>query len=140
VLDLERGDWVSFAELDRRRCAADTRRHIAASADQVHRARTAVHDRLPDGWRAVARQHIDGALHTLDVEPAATDVDAIAYLIPPAGECRGWRVRVHNRTHRIDFPLYRDGGARAASFDAACDAIDAAVRALRVEIASAARG
>lgn len=138
VLDPEHGDWVSFAERDHRRRAADNQRRIAASADQVHRAMAAVHDRMPDGWHAVARQHIDGALHTLDVEPTPAGVDAIASLIPPTGGCRGWRVRVHNRTHRINFPLYRDGGARAASFDTACDALDAAICALRVEIASTA--
>ena len=131
-------DPVSFAEREHRRRAADNQRRITTSADQVRRARAAVHDRMPDGWRVIARQHIDGALYTLDVEPAPAAVDAIAYLIPPAGRCRGWRVRVHNRTHRVDFPLYRDGGARAASFGTACDADDAAIRALRVEITSAA--
>ncbi|QGN48003.1 hypothetical protein GKC29_14885 [Micromonospora sp. WMMC415] len=140
MLDPEHGDWVSFAERDHRRRAAANQRRIAASACQVHRAMSAVHGRMPDGWHAVARQHVDGALHTLDVEPAPgqAGVDAIAYLIPPTGGCREWRVRVHNRTRRINFPLYRDGGAQAALFDTAGDALDAAICALRVEIASAA--
>jgi hypothetical protein len=138
VHDPEHGDWVSFAERDHRQRAVENQRRIAASADQVHRAMAAVRERMPTGWHAAARQHIDGATHTLEVEPASGCIDAIAYLIPPTCGSRGWRVRVHNRTYRIDFPLYRDGGARAASFDTACDALDAAIRALRVEIASTA--
>jgi hypothetical protein len=127
---------VSFAEREERRRAADNQQCIAASADLVRQAEPTVQDRVPDGWRAIARQHLDGALHTLDIQPAPASVDAIAHLIPPTDRGGGWRVRVHNRTHRVDFPLYRDGGARAASFDTALDALDAAIRALRVEIAS----
>ncbi|WP_146017448.1 hypothetical protein [Verrucosispora sp. ts21] len=131
---------VSFAEREFRQRAADNRRRIALSADLVGQASAAVQDRLPEGWRAVARQPVAGALYSLEVEPAAVGIDVIAYLIPPTTvACSGWLVRVHHRTLRVCFPLYCDGGARAAEFAAVCDAFDAAVGALRVEIAAAPR-
>ncbi|GAA4259928.1 hypothetical protein [Dactylosporangium darangshiense] len=46
-------------------------------------------------------------------------------------------MRVHHGTRGIDFPLYRPGGARAASFGTAREALDAAFQALRIEIVSA---
>jgi hypothetical protein len=137
VHDPEHGDWTSFAEREYRQRAADTRRRVAASAEQVHRALVAVRDRVPEGWRFGACQHLDGAIHTLTVEPPADIIDATAYLAPP-DDGDGWRVRVHNRAQGIDFPLYGAGGARAAVFADPGDAVDAAVTALRVEIGAAA--
>jgi hypothetical protein len=134
VHDPEHGDWTTFAEREYRRRAADNERRVTASAEQVHRASVALHDRIPEGWRIAACQHGDRAMHTLDIEPPPDTLDATAYLAPP-DDGDGWHVRVHNRTQGIDFPLYRDGGARAASFANPGDALAAAVNALRVEIA-----
>jgi uncharacterized Zn finger protein (UPF0148 family) len=135
VHDPEHGDWTSYAEREYRRRAADNESRIAASAEQVHRATVALRDRIPDGWRVAARQHLDAATHTLDIEPPAGTIDVMAYLVPPDHGDQGWLVRVHGRTQQVDFPLYRDGGACAASFDTAGGAFDAAVNALHVEIA-----
>jgi len=41
-----------------------------------------------------------------------------------------------HRAQRIDFPLYIAGEAHAASFPTAGDALDAAVRALHIEMAA----
>ncbi|ROO60329.1 hypothetical protein EDC02_2190 [Micromonospora sp. Llam0] len=136
VYDPDHSDWTSFAERKYRRRAADYERRVTASAEQVHRASAALRDRVPDGWRVSACQHGDGAIHTVDIRPPTGTIDATACLTPPDDD-GGWHVRVHNRAQRIDFPLYRAGGARAASFASPGDALDAAVNALRVEIAGA---
>lgn len=137
VHDPEYGDWTTFADREYRRRTAGIQQRITASAEHVAQAVAAVHDRLPADWHAVACQHIDGATHTLDIQPPAGSIDAIAYLIPPTGRGDGWLVRVHNRTRHLDFPLYHAGGARAASFGSASEALDAAIEALRIEIVSA---
>lgn len=72
----------------------------------------------------------------IDIEPPAGPVDAMAYLTPPPDGDHGWLVRVHNRAQRIDFSLYIAGEAHAASFPTAGDALDAAVRALHIEMAA----
>lgn len=135
VYDPEHEDWTSYANRDYRRTTAESTRRIASSAAHVQQATAALRDRVPDGWRIMPAQHLAGAFHTLDVHPALGPVDAMAYLTPPQGE-HGWLTRIHNRTSRIDFPLYTAGGARAASFPTAGAALHAAIRALRVEFVS----
>ncbi|MEU1969675.1 hypothetical protein ABZ541_23825 [Micromonospora sediminicola] len=134
--DPEHGDGTSLADRPHRRRAVDNQRRSAASADQVHRAMVAVRERTPTGWHAAARQHIDGALHAFEVEPVSGCIDAVACLIPPRCGFCGWRVQVG--TYRIGFAVYRDGGARVASFATAGDALGAAIRAVGKEIAGTA--
>ncbi|MEV4517858.1 GGDEF domain-containing protein [Dactylosporangium sp. NPDC049525] len=148
-LVLDADGWISPAEeLYRRRAETDARQ-IAVSVSQVAEALPALAASAPAGWSVTAAVPvIDGALHSVAVHPPACSVDATAYLTPdtdhrdstdgtgPSAE-PGWWVRVHNRGRGIDFPLYTDGGARAARFRTAADACRAAVQALRIEIAEA---
>ena len=53
--------------------------------------------------------------------------------MPPDGE-DGWTVGVHNRSRRIDFPLYVAGGARVALYPTAEAALKAAINALEIEL------
>lgn len=135
IHDPERGDWITFAEREYRQRADAHQRQVALSAELAHRAVAALRDRKPPGWQVAAGQHVDAAIHTVDITPPAGPVDAVASLLPPEGTGQGWRVRIHNRTRRVAFPLYQAGGAEAASFDTVGDAADAAVRALHIEIA-----
>jgi hypothetical protein len=110
---------------------------IAASATAVTAALPRVRQLLPDGWHASGHQAISGATHTVDIDPPTGMVDATAYLTPRTdegdGTVTGWWARVHNRQQRVDFPLYTDGGARAAVYTSVDDAVTAAITALRIE-------
>ncbi len=117
---------------------ADAARNlIAASATATAAALPRVRQLLPDGWQARGRQAISGATHTVDIDPPTSLVDATAYLIPRTdehdGTVTGWWVRVHNRHQRVDFPLYTDGGARAAVYTSVEGAAASAISALRIE-------
>lgn len=131
--------WISPAgHLHRRRAEADARR-VAVSARLVGEALPGLVPAAPAGW-SVAAAAFEGALHSVAVHPPAGSVDATAYLSPDTDHAStdlvGWTVRVHHRGQGIDFPLYTDGGARAARFRTATDALAAAVQALRIEIAA----
>ena len=110
---------------------------IAASATATTAALPRVRQLLPDGWHASGHQAISGATHTVTIDPPTGVVDATAYLMPRTGDhdgtVTGWWVRVHNRQQRVDFPLYTDGGARAAIYTSVDDAVAAAITALRIE-------
>src|SRR5689334_20514322 len=107
---------------------------IAASAAATTAALPHVRPLLPDGWQTSGHQAISGATHTVAIDPPTSLVDATAYLMPRTDEgddtVTGWWVRVHNRQQRVDFPLYTDGGARAAVYTSVDDAVAAAVTAL----------
>jgi len=135
VRDAVRGDWVSFAEREYRRRDIENARLIAFTAGQADTAIRAVRDRLPAGWTATVHQPIAQAPYTIAVTPPA-GADITARLCPPCGD-GGWRVRVHDRGAKVDFPLYTAGGARAATFTTAVEALDAAVRAVRVAVRAA---
>ena len=108
----------------------------AASAAATTAALPHVRQVLPDGWHASGHQAISGATHTVEIDPPTGVVDATAYLMPRTdddGAVTGWWVRVHNRQQRVDFPLYTDGGARAAVYTSVEDAVAAAITALRIE-------
>lgn len=110
---------------------------IAASAAATTVVLPRVRHLLPDGWHASCHQAISGATHTVAIDPPTGMVDATAYLMPRTndrdGTVTGWWVRVHNRQQRVDFPLYTDGGARAAVYTSVEDAVAAAITALRIE-------
>jgi hypothetical protein len=110
---------------------------IAASATATTAALPRVRRLLPDGWHAGGHQAISGATHTVAIDPPTGVVDATAYLMPRTddhdGTVTGWWVRVHNRQQRVDFPLYTDGGARAAVYTSVDDAVAAAITVLRIE-------
>ena len=114
-----------------------TRKLIAASATATTAALPRVRQLLPDGWHASGHQAISGATHTVDIDPPTGMVDATAYLMPRTddhdGAVTGWWVRVHNRHQKVDFPLYTDGGARAAFYTSVDAAVAAAITALRIE-------
>ncbi|GAB3848658.1 GGDEF domain-containing protein [Dactylosporangium cerinum] len=158
------GGWISPAEQLHRRAAEATARRVAVSVRLVAEAGPTLALSAPAGWSVTAAVPvIDGALHSIAVHPPVGSVDATAYLIPDielhhhsndrAGDAEHtrhplhpdstarteWTVRVHNRAEGVDFPLYTDGGARAALFRTAADACTAAVHALRIEIAAAQR-
>ncbi|WP_433651570.1 hypothetical protein ACQP2C_02940 [Micromonospora zamorensis] len=132
VNDAGTGRWVSFADREQRQRAAENERAIAKAVDLVDEHLPEVQRLVPEGW-AARRHQTDGARCTVAID-APADVNATSYLSPPVGRF-GWYVRVHNRTTGMDFPLYTDGGARAASFDTIEAAVAAAVEALRVESA-----
>ncbi|MEU1244203.1 hypothetical protein ABZ388_27955 [Micromonospora parva] len=129
VNDAGSGTWVSFADHEHRRCAAENERDIAHSVDLVDEHLPEAQRLVPEGW-AARRHQTDGARCVVAIDAPA--VIATSYLSPPDGKF-GWYVRVHNRATGVDFPLYIDGGARAASFDTIEAAVVAAVEALRVE-------
>ncbi|CCH17736.1 hypothetical protein [Micromonospora lupini] len=134
VIDAGTGRWVSFADREQRRRAAEEDRAIARSVELVDEHLPEAQRLVPEGWAARRHQNDGARCHVAIDAPA--DVNATSYLSPPDGKS-GWYVRVHNRTTGIDFPLYTDGGARAASFDTIEAAVAAAVEALRVESAEA---
>ena len=117
--------------------AAVAQARIAASATAVTAALPRVRPLLPDGWQTRGHQTVSGATHTVAIDPPTGVVDATAYLMPRTdesdGTVAGWWVRVHNRQQRVDFPLYTDGGARAAVYITVDDAVAAAITALRIE-------
>ena len=82
----------------------DNRRRIDRSAEHTRHAIDELRALVPDGWLITAGQHMNGALHTIDVTPPPGRVDAMAYLCPP-GDDGGWRVRVHNRTRQGRLPV-----------------------------------
>jgi hypothetical protein len=117
--------------------AATAQAVIAASAAATTAALQRVRHLLPDRWHAACHQAIIGATHTVAIDPPPGVVDATAYLMPRTGDhdgtVSGWSVRVHNRQQRVNFPLYTDGGARAAVYTSVDDAVTAAITVLRVE-------
>lgn len=124
---------LSPAEREHRRVQADNRRRIDRSAEHTRHAIGELRGLIPPGWLITAGQHIDGALHTIDVTPPRSGIEVTAYLCPP-GDDGGWHVRIHHRTDKVDFPLFSDGGARAARYAIAADALAAAVNALHMEL------
>ena len=134
VLDPATGEWVGFADGERRIRAADDAVVIAVSAHAVGEALPRLTGLVPDGWSLSAGQNLPGALHTLTLTPPPPLVHVNACLRPP-DRGFGWYVRVHNRSQRIDYPLYEAGGVRAAHFATAEDALQAAITALRVDLA-----
>ncbi|WP_444951086.1 hypothetical protein [Micromonospora ureilytica] len=134
VIDAGTGSWVSFADREQRQRAAENERAIAKSVDLVEEHLPEAQRLVPEGW-AARRHQTDGARCHVAID-APADGNATSYLSPPDGRF-GWYSRVHNRTTGIDFPLYTDGGARAASFDTIEAAVAAAVEALRVASAEA---
>lgn len=86
----------------------------------------------PSGWTVAPHGRPDGGLRSVVVHPPADSVDATGYLIPPYDTDPGWTVRIWDRGARIDYPLYIPGGAHAAYYATAADAMDAAVNALRI--------
>ena len=125
-------DLSPAGRLHRRRRQENARR-IAASAQHTRRAISGLRDLIPNRWQISAGQHVDGAPHTIDITPPSDRVDVMAYLCTPHGET-GWRVRVYNRTRKVDYPLYSHGGARAAEYRTARDALAAAINALRIDL------
>jgi hypothetical protein len=133
VLDPATGHWVSFAERGRRIQAAADAAAVAASAITVAEALPRLTALAPDGWSISTRQNLPAALHTITVAPPPSPMDVTAYIRPP-DRGFGWYVRVHDRTHGIDYPLYEAGGVRAAYFTTAEDALRAAINAIRTDL------
>lgn len=125
------GEWVSYAEDERRRRQAEHHRYVhvteAAVAASLDRAR----DLLPAGWRLCAAQAMPDWPHYLSVEPPPGSPDVTAYLHPPVTD-EGWHVTVSDRVDRVGYPLYTAGGVRAASYTDLPEAMAAAVNAVRI--------
>jgi hypothetical protein len=134
VLDPATGEWVSFAERDRRIREADYMVAVTASATAVAEALPRLTGLVPDGWSVSAGQTVPDTLHVLTLTPPPSLVRVSASLRPPY-QGHGWYVRVDNRTEGVDYPLYEPGGVRAAYFPTAEDALQAALTAVHTELA-----
>ena len=135
VPDPATGQWVSFAEREHRIRTADDAVAIVASAHAIAEALPRLTGLVPDGWSLSAGQNLPGALHTLTLDPPPEAPLAVTAFLCPPDRNHGWCVRVHNRTQRIDYPLYEAGGVRAAYYTTAEDALQAAITAVHVDLA-----
>jgi hypothetical protein len=147
ILDDVTGEWISPAEHDRRQREARTAQVIEESRIAVGASLAEAAALLPDGWTIETGQIMDGSVHALTVavppQPGPADASteacadgdaiAVASLIPPSDSC-GWKVRVCNRVQRVGYPLFTDGGARAAQYATVAAAMNAAVNVLRIEL------
>lgn len=131
----DQGDWVSPAELDRRRRAADALQITTFTAAAVAQALPILRPRLPEGWQLAEHPPQSHGVHSVVVRPPVGAIDVDGYLSPPYHhQHAGWHVEVWNRTRGVGFPLYIPGGARAAYYADAVEAFDGAVNALRIEL------
>ncbi|WP_280422746.1 hypothetical protein [Nocardia carnea] len=123
TLDELTAEWVSHAE----KLARDNDRLGAAFSAQaqqaIAQAASAIHQVVPADWSI----ELDDS--SIMLHPPAGTADLITYVSPCAPEFHYWGVLIHDRGNGVDAPLFAAGGAHAARYDDAAEALIAAVRA-----------